>query len=209
MPETIGIRYCIPQVVFDKKPSGNQTFALFYRRGDNPNRSWIKKTDTYVVDKYGKNTNNVYLDSLVEDTDYQFSLAGFPYEDEQAAAKNGAIFSFHTAINMTAGDSPYVNKMLMPGQTFDWYYSGTKANSMPTSSATAWYYQATNNRTNEGENYYSLEVGGEVAWKQATSAGNELETYSGYYCNTGNYIKLPNTYVKNPGGFIAGRIFLS
>lgn len=207
MSETIGIRYCIPQVVFDKKPSGNQTFALFYRRGDNPNRSWIKKTDTYVVDKYGKNTNNVYLDSLVEDTDYQFSLAEFPYEDEQTAAKNGAIFSFHTAINMTAGDSPYVNKILMPGQTFDWYYSGTKANSMPTSSATAWYYQATNNRTNEGENYYSLEVGGEVAWKQATSADNELETYSGYYCNTGNYIKLPNTYVKNPGGFIAGRIY--
>lgn len=207
MSETIGIRYCVPQVTFNKKPTGNQTFALFYRRGDNPNRSWIKKTDTYVVDQYGKNTNNVYLDNLVEDTDYQFSLAVFPYEDEQTAAKEGAIFSFHTAINMTAGDSPYVNRILMPGQTFDWYYSGTKSNSIPSSSATSWYYQATNNRTNEGENYYSLEAGGEVAWKQATSADNSLETYSGYYCNTGNYIKLPNTYIKQPGGQIAGRIY--
>lgn len=207
MSETIGIRYCIPQVVLNKKPTGNQTFALFYRRGDNPNRSWIKKTDNYVVDQYGKNTNNVYLDNLVEDTDYQFSIATYPYEDEQTAAKEGAIFSFHTAINMTAGDSPYVNRLLMPGQTFDWYYSGTKANSLPSSSATSWYYQATNNRTNEGENYYSLEAGGEVAWKQATSVENPLETYSGYYCNTGNYIKLPNTYIKQPGGQIAGRIY--
>lgn len=207
MSETIGIRYCIPQVVLNKKPTGSQTFALFYRRGDNPNRSWIKKTDNYVVDQYGKNTNNVYLDNLVEDTDYQFSIAVFPYEDEQTAARNGAIFSFHTAINMTAGDSPYVNRLLMPGQTFDWYYSGTKANSLPSSSATSWYYQATNNRTNEGENYYSLETGGEVAWKQATSVDNSLETYSGYYCNTGNYIKLPNTYVKQPGGQIAGRLY--
>lgn len=207
MSETIGIRYYIPQVTFNKKPSGNQTFALFYRRGDNPSRSWIKKTDSYVVDRNGKNTNNVYLDGLIEDADYQFSLAVFPYEDEQTAAKAGAIFSFHTCVNMTAGDSPYVNKLLMPGQTFDWYYSGTQAISMPTSSQTAWYYQATRNKTNEGENYYSLEIGGATNWKQGISADNELEAYSGFYCNEGSYIKLPNTYVKNPGGFITGRIY--
>lgn len=127
MKETVALKYCIPKLEFTVKPKNAQTFTVQYAQ-------YYHATYPDVV--YWQNLGNVTVqpdgsiawgtlefNDLQPFTEYvvRFSANGESYN-----------FLFKTGKNISLDDSPYYDKVLFPGQIYDWYINGMNTQGIPT-----------------------------------------------------------------------------
>lgn len=187
--DTIGIKYKIPKLDFNVRPAGNQTFELYHRLmedvQDITEVGWVSDGD-YITDNNGNNINDKNLIELIGGFDYQIKLI-------HKITKQVKYFYFRTGTNLSAGDSPYYNKVLFPNQTYDWFIKDIDKLKLPDLQPIDWYYSLMGHKyiDVEYDAYYSMQLYGIDSWFYCISHDIPEEKYMAFHCDHENIIRLP------------------
>lgn len=217
--ETIGIKYKLPSIKFSVTPVGNQSYNLHYRLKlgditDTTGGGWQAQEGVFTVNNKGENINNTTIVNLVENQNYQIRLTNI------ANPSNVSYFHFTACQNLSAGNSPYYNKILFPNQTYDWYIRNVSDFMLPVlgdeeKPGLDWYYALTGSKaiTVEFDAYRSIELYALDNWKFGTSYDNQGERYQAFHCEGANICRMPfgvnadadhtaqSVFIDNPGVF--------
>ena len=156
MSDIIPLKYKFCKFDFLTTPSQNQNFTAYYTTYDNFKYETPRWTSLGVIstDVYGNIVGEgLILSNLNDDTEYIIKFVDIKNKEY--------LFKFKTCISIGLNDSPYYNKVLMPGQIYDWYVTGLDTLGLPTSAETEVYYKLESKKTvtaPEGaiDNYGSL-----------------------------------------------------
>lgn len=202
--EVVNLKYKLPKLTFKVKPSTSQTYTVYYRiyeSSADDSREWLTLTSNYQVDVNGNCTNtsnsDYVLSNLASNIQYQLKFSN------NINSSIEYICTFKTGTSITMSDSPYYNKVLFPGQTFDWYIDGMDTLGQPTKSEVNWYFKLNSHKSEvlfaAGEVWNSmvtLPIGNDDSWATKSDTTTDgLSTFNsqqGYYINNGTYISLPN-----------------
>lgn len=137
--DIIPIKYWIPKLDFTVRLGTSQYFKVMYKiyTDDwNNDIGWTVLREQYLVQPDGttSESDKLVLSNLVENRTYVLRLV-------DNRSKNFD-FKFKTGRNVALGDSPYYNKLLMPGQIYDWFISNMDGSDAPNKVEAEWYYRA-------------------------------------------------------------------
>lgn len=126
--DIIPIKYWIPKLDFTVRLGTSQYFKVMYKiyTDDwNNDIGWTVLREQYLVQPDGttSESDKLVLTNLVENRTYVLRLV-----DNRSKNFN---FKFKTGRNIALGDSPYYNKLLMPGQIYDWYIANMDGGDAP------------------------------------------------------------------------------
>ena len=136
MTESVPIKYMFSKLDFLTTPSQYQYFTVSYTtyssyKAGQP--AWVD-LGSIQTDLFGNILEGgLSIIGLSENTEYVVKFKNI--------ANIEFIFKFKTGVNIKLGDSPYYNKVLMPGQVYDWYIEGLDTIGMPTLAECEVYYQ--------------------------------------------------------------------
>lgn len=136
--DIIPIKYWIPKLDFTVRLGTSQYFKVMYKiyTDDwNNDSGWTVLREQYLVQPDGttSESDKLVLTNLVENRTYVLRLV-----DNRSKNFN---FKFKTGRNIALGDSPYYNKVLMPGQIYDWFINGLDKVGIPTIEECTFYYE--------------------------------------------------------------------
>lgn len=214
--DIIPIKYWIPKLDFTVRLGTSQYFKVMYKiyTDDwNNDIGWTVLREQYLVQPDGttSESDKLVLTNLVENRTYVLRLV-----DNRSKNFN---FKFKTGRNIALGDSPYYNKLLMPGQIYDWYIANMDGGDAPNKVEAEWYYRA------NGKKGVSMDVdnwGSLISYEQqAGDVINPMSTYldteqvtdkygvsaMGFAFNNKNalvkkYLSTPNLRFQN-GSYVA------
>lgn len=170
--DIIPIKYWIPKLDFTVRLGTSQYFKVMYKiyTDDwNNDTGWTVLREQYLVQPDGttSESDKLVLSNLVENRTYVLRLV-----DNRSKNFN---FKFKTGRNIALGDSPYYNKLLMPGQIYDWYIANMDGGDAPNKVEAEWYYRA------NGKKGVSMDVdnwGSLISYEQqAGDVINPMATY--------------------------------
>lgn len=133
--DIIPIKYWIPKLDFTVRLGTSQYFKVMYKiyTDDwNNDTGWTVLREQYLVQPDGttSESDKLVLTNLVENRTYVLRLV-----DNRSKNFN---FKFKTGRNIALGDSPYYNKLLMPGQIYDWYIANMDGGDAPNKVEAEW-----------------------------------------------------------------------
>lgn len=170
--DIIPIKYWIPKLDFTVRLGTSQYFKVMYKiyTDDwNNDIGWTVLREQYLVQPDGttSESDKLVLSNLVENRTYVLRLV-------DNRSKNFD-FKFKTGRNVALGDSPYYNKLLMPGQIYDWFIPNMDGSDAPNKVEAEWYYRA------NGKKGVSMDVdnwGSLISYEQqAGDVINPMATY--------------------------------
>lgn len=137
--DIIPIKYWIPKLDFTVRLGTSQYFKVMYKiyTDDwNNDIGWTVLREQYLVQPDGttSESDKLVLSNLVENRTYVLRLV-----DNRSKSFN---FKFKTGRNVALGDSPYYNKLLMPGQIYDWFIPNMDGGDAPNKVEAEWFYRA-------------------------------------------------------------------
>lgn len=199
--DVIGIKYMVPKLKFEVNPASSQSYTLYYRlwssSADDGN-AWTTVSSTYTANVYGENTNRIAIAGLADNTSYQFKLVN--------NADNSKVYisQFHTGTTIGLSDSPYYNKVLFPGQIYDWYGADLNTFGIPTGCTC--YYKLDSHYS---ESIVAIQDSWSSLLAMPLPANPDLSTgkfkkvvqtytsevelsMTGFYVNEGSYLALPH-----------------
>lgn len=214
--DIIPIKYWIPKLDFTVRLGISQYFKVMYKiyTDDwNNDVGWTVLREQYLVQPDGttSESDKLVLSNLVENRTYVLRLV-----DNRSKNFN---FKFKTGRNVALGDSPYYNKLLMPGQIYDWFIQNMDGSDAPNKVEAEWFYRA------NGKKGVSMDVdnwGSLISYEQqAGDVINPMSTYldteqvtdkygvsaMGFAFNNKNalvkkYLSTPNLRLQN-GSYVA------
>lgn len=214
--DIIPIKYWIPKLDFTVRLGTSQYFKVMYKiyTDDwNNDIGWTVLREQYLVQPDGttSESDKLVLSNLVENRTYVLRLV-----DNRSKNFN---FKFKTGRNVALGDSPYYNKLLMPGQIYDWFIQNMDGSDAPNKVEAEWFYRA------NGKKGVSMDVdnwGSLISYEQqAGDVINPMSTYldteqvtdkygvsaMGFAFNNKNalvkkYLSTPNLRFQN-GSYVA------
>lgn len=214
--DIIPIKYWIPKLDFTVRLGTSQYFKVMYKiytDDCNNDTGWTVLREQYLVQPDGttSESDKLVLTNLVENRTYVLRLV-----DNRSKNFN---FKFKTGRNIALGDSPYYNKLLMPGQIYDWFIPNMDGSDAPNKVEAEWYYRA------NGKKGVSMDVdnwGSLISYEQqAGDVINPMSTYldteqvtdkygvsaMGFAFNNKNalvkkYLSTPNLRLQN-GSYVA------
>lgn len=214
--DIIPIKYWIPKLDFTVRLGTSQYFKVMYKiyTDDwNNDTGWTVLREQYLVQPDGttSESDKLVLSNLVENRTYVLRLV-------DNRSKNFD-FKFKTGRNVALGDSPYYNKLLMPGQIYDWFIPNMDGSDAPNKVEAEWYYRANGKKgvSMDVDNWGSLisyeQQAGDVINPMATYLDTEQVTDKygvsamGFAFNNKNalvkkYLSTPNLRFQN-GSYVA------
>lgn len=156
MVESVPIKYMFSKLDFLTSPSQPQTFMVEYTTYSSYKTrqpTWVTLNSIQTDIKGNILNGGLVITGLAENTEYIVKF--------QNATNLEFFFKFKTCTNVKLGDSPYYNKVLMPGQVYDWYIGGLDTIGLPTLAECEVYYQlagkkAVTSPEDQRENYGSM-----------------------------------------------------
>lgn len=145
MKETVALKYCIPKLEFTVKPKNAQIFTVQYAQyyhATHPDVVYWQNLGNVTVQPDGSIAwGTLEFNDLQPFTEYvvRFSANGESYD-----------FLFKTGKNISLDDSPYYDKVLFPGQIYDWYQVGLDAIGVPNRSECLGYYKLNSKKSLTG-----------------------------------------------------------
>lgn len=178
--EKIGIKYRIPSLVFDEAPLSQQVYSVSYRKLDE--EVYTDVAGNYVASTAGRNTNNVEIAGLEEDTDYIVRLTN---------KKDNSFFEsqIHTALNIATGESPIYLKQLFPGQSFQWFIKGLASLYIPTNTG-GWFFDLAAKFADTYEGFGPMEAPDGKSWPVRSSYDNDEEAYTCFNVGEGRILRF-------------------
>lgn len=136
--DVIPIKYWIPKLDFTVRLGTSQYFKVMYKvfTDDwNVDTGWTTIREQYLIQPDGttSESDKLVLTNLVEHRTYVLRIV-----DSRNKNYN---FKFRTGRNIALSDSPYYNKVLMPGQIYDWFINGLDKVGVPTIQECTFYYE--------------------------------------------------------------------
>lgn len=136
--DVIPIKYWIPKLDFAVRLGTSQYFKIMYKvyTDDwNTDTGWTTLREQYLIQPDGttSESDKLVLTNLVENRTYVIRIV-----DSRNKNYN---FKFKTGRNIALSDSPYYNKVLMPGQIYDWFINGLDKVGIPTIEECTFYYE--------------------------------------------------------------------
>lgn len=200
--ETISIKYKIPKLTFSTPATFNQVFTLDLKLKGSPDSSYDLLTTNYQTDVNGNNINNYIISSLVLLANTEYTIR---FTNNEDTTKKFSI-DFKTGINMSIGDSPYLNKVYYKGQTVDWYYAGLLSQTLPSLNGGFFFTWDGNYREIE-QNVGNMVPSEGTAFKTITDVNITTRKLQGLYFNGTNYVKFNDVNVNRAGQVRANDIF--
>lgn len=154
MRDTYPIKYWIPKLNFTVKPQSSQSYKVQYIKYSdyNANTDWVTVATSYTVDVDGNTSSSNKLEflNLAENTEYVMRFTDILNRNYD--------FKFKTGKDVSLADSPYYNKTLFPGQTYDWYINDVGSYSNPDKNQTKFYFKLDGKKavTIDTDNWNSL-----------------------------------------------------
>lgn len=128
MRDIVPLKYCFPKLDFNVKPGNVQTFKVQlaqYSEDYETSATWQTISDSLEVDVDGNiNWGDLTFTNLVDNDVYVIRFTDI--------LNRVYDFKFSTGTTIALSDSPYRDKLLMPGQVYDWYISGLNEVGLPT-----------------------------------------------------------------------------
>lgn len=136
--DVIPIKYWIPKLDFTVRLGTSQYFKVMYKiyTDDwNTDSGWTTLREQYLIQPDGttSESDKLVLTNLVENRTYVIRIV-----DSRNKNFN---FKFRTGRNIALADSPYYNKVLMPGQIYDWFINGLDKVGVPSIQECTFYYE--------------------------------------------------------------------
>lgn len=126
--DSLPLNYKIPKIELNVRPSKPQQFTVqygVYNESTGTTNYWItmNQGNPYIVD----------LDGTIADLEFTGLDSNTTYivRFTEYTLRASYDFLFKTGRNISLGDSPYYNKVLFPGQVYDWYLTGLDEIGMP------------------------------------------------------------------------------
>lgn len=199
-----GIKYWIAKIDFDAKAGAVQQYRIQYTKyieGQDDYTQYDSWTTAYnnfqfTSDGYNPTGLKCELTNLDDASTYLVKFTNLLDETKVFCMK------FSTGETIAMSDSPYYNKVLNPGQVYDWWGEGYDVIGLPTyPDQCAWYYRVDGHKAVDvtaddwyslgaltpdsvaGENYFKLEDGDVEFDYFADDEENVINRLYAYYCN--------------------------
>lgn len=196
--EKIDIKYRIPELKFNKQSNRSWQYSVYYKKTQE--QEFQKHPEKYIVDKNGKNSNNFYLSDLSEDSSYIVKLVN---------DITGDFFQkeFHTAVNITNGESPIYKKVLFPGQGFNWFHPGLNNHMLPANTG-GWLFDLTGKFSDTYGGFGPVDAENGKEWVIRSSKNNPEESFNCIRISGNKTLKF-NTKHSNEDARIYAQSFIS
>lgn len=198
--ETIGIKYTIPKLSFDRPASTPQIFILELKLANEPDSSFTIIHPNYQTDTEGNNIDGFMIPSLAENTDYSLRFTNKAYP-EKVFTKN-----FRTALNLSSGNNPYLDKIFFKGQTIDWYYPGLMKATLADTKG-GFFFNFDGNYREVEQNFGNMVPVGGISFKAVAEATLSNRKLQGFYFDGSKYAKFNDDHTNRDAQIRANDLF--